>query len=38
MGVGRIFSGKGPIVDFPGVAKQVFAGEAKVAKTSFKPC
>jgi len=35
MGIGRSFSSEGPIVDFPGVAKNVLAGRPKVAKCRF---
>jgi len=36
MGIRRIFSRKGPIVDFiPGVAKMIFAGGPKVEKFLF---
>jgi len=34
MGVGRIFSREGPIVDFPGAAKNISAG-GKSGKISF---
>jgi len=34
MGVGMIFSREGQIVDFPGVAKMIYAGE-EVAKFHF---
>jgi len=37
MGVGRIFSREGPIVDFPGVAKNIFAAGTKSGKISFQP-
>jgi len=32
MDVGRIFFREGPIGDYPGVAKKILAGRAKVAK------
>ena len=35
MGVGRIFSREGPIVDFPGLAKKISAGGAKSGKILF---
>jgi len=35
MGAGRIFSRKGPIIDFPGVGQKNFAGGPKVAKLHF---
>jgi len=37
MGLGMTFSGEGPKVYFPEVAKQTFAGWAKSAKISFYP-
>jgi len=37
MGVGRIFSGEGPILDFPEIAKKVFAGGVEQGKISYLP-
>jgi len=35
MGVGRIFFREGPMVDFPKVAKRIFAGRPKVVEVHF---
>jgi len=35
MGVGRIFSGEGPVVDFLGVTKNIFPGGMKVVAFHF---
>jgi len=37
MGIGRIFSREGLRMNFPEVAKKIFAGGAKSGKISFQP-